>query len=198
MNLKYEKKIWKNNYKLIAGIDEAGRGPLAGPVVAAAVIFPKNFIIPEVNDSKMVSAQKRTILYKQIIESCISFGIGIISESVIDRINILNATLLAMKNAIGKLNVKPDYLIIDGNKFYNEEIPHLTIVKGDSKSFTIASASIIAKVFRDFLMTEYHEMYPEYNFLKHKGYGTKEHVRKISESGMCEIHRRTFEIKSLK
>jgi ribonuclease HII len=198
MDLKYEKNLWRKNYNLIAGVDEAGRGPLAGPVVAAAVIFPRNLLLPGVDDSKKLNAEKRKILYRNIIENCITFGIGIISETVIDKINILNSTLLAMKQSIDKLNIKPDYILIDGNQFYDEKIPHQTIVKGDQKSFTIAAASIIAKVFRDYLMMEYSRMYPAYNFTRHKGYGTKEHVRIIDEIGWSDIHRKTFEIKSLK
>jgi ribonuclease HII len=197
MSLRYENKIWKSGYNYIAGIDEAGRGPLAGPVVAAAVVFPVKFNIPGVDDSKKLSPVKRDMLFDKIISSCTSYGIGIKDESIIDDINILNATFLAMHEAVNKLSRKPDFLIIDGNRFKDMGIPHKTIIKGDQKSFTIAAASIIAKVTRDRIMIEYHDKYPEYNFSKHKGYGTKEHLNLIKKFGYSEIHRKTFRIKGM-
>ena len=197
MSLRYENKIWKSGYNYIAGIDEAGRGPLAGPVVAAAVIFPSKFNIRGVDDSKKLTPGKRDELFDRIISSCTSYAVGIKDEAIIDDINILNATISAMHEAVSKLKKKPDYLIIDGNRFKDCGIPHKTIVKGDQKSFTIAAASIIAKVTRDRIMMELHEQYPEYNFAKHKGYGTKEHVNLIKKYGYSEIHRKSFRIKEL-
>ena len=187
----YERRIW-NIGKLPAGVDEAGRGPLAGPVVAAAVILPKECEINGLNDSKKLSHQKREILYHQIKAVAVSIGVGIIEPDEIDRINILRAALLAMENAVMKLNPKPDFLLIDGNIETSLLIPQETVIGGDSTCNSIAAASIIAKVTRDLIMYDYHNIHPEYNFKKHKGYPTKEHFEALKKFGPCPIHRRTF------
>ena len=165
----------KNEY-LLCGIDEAGRGPLAGPVVAAAVVLPVNFDMPEVRDSKKLSEKKRNDLYKTIIDHALSFGIGVVHERKIDEINILNATYEAMKQAIGGISIKPHLFLIDGNPVPFSHIKHRNIIQGDNKSLSIASASILAKVVRDDLMKRYSKVYPYYGFEKHKGYGTKNHL----------------------
>jgi ribonuclease HII len=185
------------DYPIIAGVDEAGRGPLAGPVVAAAVIFREPFDMPKLNDSKQISEKKRDELYELITsDKRISYGIGIVNEAKIDEINILNATYLAMELAVGNLKPKPNMLLIDGNRFKSSKYKSFqTIVKGDSKSFSIAAASIIAKVTRDRMMKKYHAEFPEYGFDKHKGYGTKSHFAAIKKSGKCRIHRNSFLIK---
>lgn len=187
----YETPYWKQN-RFPAGIDEAGRGPLAGPVVAAAVILPQNADIPGINDSKKLSASKREKLFDVITEQCLSFGIGIIESDEIDKINILNAALKAMKQAVSYLCAEPGVLLIDGNKKIDSNLEQVTIVKGDSKCISIACASILAKVTRDRIMDEYDKIYSNYNFKQHKGYPTKEHLRLIKEHGACEIHRKTF------
>lgn len=188
----YENKAYANGFKLVAGIDEAGRGPLAGPVVAAAVILPKDLIIEGVNDSKKLSPKKREMLFDVIKEKALAYGIGIVDEKVIDEINILNATRKAMVTAVESLKVKPDFLLTDAMRIEEIGIPHLDIVKGDSKSISIAAASIIAKVTRDRIMDEYDKKYPEYGFSKHKGYGTAEHIDAIKNFGICPIHRLTY------
>jgi len=188
----YERQAWAQGFIAIAGIDEAGRGPLAGPVVAASCILPEDAIIIGLNDSKKISEKKRESLYEEIIEKAVSFGVGYSNHLEIDEINILNATKRAMARAVSKLNPKPDYLLIDAVKLVEVDIPQNPIIKGDSLSFSIAAASIIAKVTRDRLMIEISEKYPEYNFSKHKGYGTKEHYDAIKLNGLCEIHRKTF------
>lgn len=189
----YEKKCYENGYKYIAGIDEAGRGPLAGPVVAAAVILPKDCLIEGVNDSKKVSEKKREKLYDVIIQNAVAWGVGIMDNNVIDEINILNATRKAMHTAIEELQVKPDYILIDAEKKVDTNgIPYLPIIKGDALSISIAAASIIAKVTRDRIMREYDKIFPMYGFEKHKGYGTKAHVEAIRENGLCMIHRKSF------
>ena len=179
-------------YRFIAGIDEAGRGPLAGPVVASAVILPPDISIDGVDDSKKLSSEKREILFKIIKEKALSVGIGIISSKVIDEINILEATREAMLNAVENLKITPDLIIIDGITPIKSSIKQLTIKKGDSLSQSIAAASIIAKVTRDRLMLDYDAKYPTYLFAKHKGYGTAEHLERIKEFGPCEIHRNSF------
>jgi len=179
-------------YRFIAGIDEAGRGPLAGPVVASAVILPPDISIDGVDDSKKLSSEKREILFKIIKEKALSVGIGIISSKVIDEINILEATREAMLNAVENLKITPDLIIIDGITPIKSSIKQLTIKKGDSLSQSIAAASIIAKVTRDRLMLDYDARYPTYLFAKHKGYGTAEHLERIKEFGPCEIHRNSF------
>jgi len=182
-------------FDAIAGVDEAGRGPLAGPVVAAAVIFPSGYTNGEIRDSKKLTPLKRETLYKIIRDDAISVGLSAIEASTIDRINILQATLAAMKTAVLSLSPQPDYILIDGTN--NIDIPILqeTIIRGDSLSVSIAAASIIAKVSRDQLMDRYHVLYPQYNFLKNKGYGTKEHREAVKKYGRCKIHRRSFKIK---
>lgn len=187
-----EKQVQKDGFARIAGVDEAGRGPLAGPVVAAAVVLPPSFSVPGVNDSKKLSAPKRETLYEAIYTEADGVGVGIIDADEIDRINILRASLLAMAKAVDKLPVAPDYLLIDGTFPIASSIPQKAIPKGDSRSMSIAAASIIAKVTRDRLMAEYHILYPEYNFKKHKGYPTKAHRDAIKIHGCCPIHRKTF------
>lgn len=179
----------------IAGIDEAGRGCLAGPVVAAAVILPTIFNLPDLNDSKKLTAKKREELFILINKQACAVSIGIIDNITIDKINILQATLEAMKQAVTKLPVKPDYLLIDGNKtIESSDIKQKAIVKGDSKSVSIAAASIIAKVTRDKIMLELAQEYPEYGFSKNKGYGTEKHRESIFNYGQCPIHRKTFNV----
>lgn len=180
------------NIKLIAGCDEAGRGPLAGPVVAAAVIFDRKTFHKEINDSKQVSEKKREELYKWILENCLSYGIGIVDHEEIDEINILQASLKAMKKAVIHLTFKPNLILIDGNKSFHSEIETKTIVKGDSKSFSIAAASIIAKVSRDRIMKEAHEKFPEYLWKQNKGYPTQAHRDAVKKFGASPIHRKTF------
>lgn len=190
---KYEEEYFKKGINLIAGIDEAGRGPLAGPVVAAAVILPKHALIEGVNDSKKISEKKRERLYDDIINTAVAWGVGIVDNNVIDEINILNATRLAMHNAIEELAVKPEFILIDAEKKVDtDNIPYLPIVKGDALSISIAAASIVAKVTRDRMMREYDKMFPAYGFEKHKGYGTKMHTDAIKENGICMIHRKSF------
>ena len=183
----------KYSGKIIAGIDEAGRGPLAGPVVCACVIMPmdEDKIIDGINDSKKLSEKKREELYAKIINTALDYSIIEIDEKTIDRINILNATKLGMKKALNSLKLKPDIVLIDAVKL-DITLPQENIVKGDAKSYNIASASILAKVYRDRLMKNLSLKYPEYNFAKHKGYGTKEHIEKLKLYGKCEIHRDSF------
>lgn len=190
--LEYEKKAFESGYRIICGVDEAGRGPLAGPVYAAAVILPEGHIVEGVNDSKKLSEKKRDILYEKIIDECVCYSVGTASEKEIDDINILQATFLAMKRAVVGLAVAPDIALIDGNKKPGLDIEEWDIVKGDSKSANIAAASIIAKVSRDRYMLEMAEKYPEYQFEKHKGYGTKLHYEMIEKYGISPIHRKTF------
>jgi len=187
-----EKRLWNEGYEFIAGVDEAGRGPLAGPVYAAAVILPKDIRLDGINDSKKLTPKKRDELFDEIIEKAVAYSVCAIDEKVIDEINILNATHLAMNKAVLNLKTKPQYVIIDGNSIKGMELPHETIVKGDAKSISIAAASILAKVSRDRYITKMAETYPEYHFEKHKGYGTKEHTDAILQYGACPIHRRTF------
>ncbi|MBQ9715701.1 MAG: ribonuclease HII [Clostridia bacterium] len=189
--LQYEKEFLSQGKKLIAGIDEAGRGPLAGPVVVASVIMPLDKVIDGINDSKKLSEKKRNLLFEQIKQVAISYHIEVIDEKVIDEINILNATKQGMKNCIDKLETKPDVVFIDAVKI-DSDVHTVSIIKGDAKSYSIAAASILAKVHRDNLMLKYHEQYPIYNFAKHKGYGTKMHIDAIKQYGICPIHRRTF------
>lgn len=178
--------------KVLAGVDEAGRGPLAGPVYAAAVILPQDCIIEGINDSKKLSEKKRDELFDIICEKAIAYNIVSVDESVIDEINILQATFLAMQNAVNNLEVEPQYVLIDGNKSPGIELAHETVVKGDSHSMAIAAASILAKVSRDRFITEMDTKYPGYGFGQHKGYGTKAHYEAIERLGICEIHRKSF------
>ena len=187
-----EKRLWSAGYRLIAGVDEAGRGPLAGPVYAAAVILPQDIRLDGINDSKKLSPKKREELFDEITEKAISYAIFSVDEKEIDKINILRATHKAMNGAVLALSKKPDYVIIDGNSISGMVLPHETIVKGDAKSISIAAASILAKVARDRYITEMAALYPEYHFEKHKGYGTKEHTEAILKYGASPIHRKTF------
>ena len=189
--LVYERKHLDSGKRYIAGVDEVGRGPLAGPVVCASIIMPLDDIIEGVNDSKKLTEKKREALYPIIKEKAISYSIQEISEKEIDEINILNAVRKCMTLAVENLSVKPDITLVDGNDI-GLKINAEYIVKGDLNSYTIACASIIAKVYRDNLMKEYAKEYPEYSFEGHKGYGTKEHIQKIKEIGPCKLHRKTF------
>jgi len=191
----FERRARQNGYKMIAGIDEAGRGPLAGPVVAAAVILTPDYENAEIKDSKQLSAKKRETLYEVIKRDALAIGVGVVEVPVIDAINILRASLLAMREAVSDLTILPDYLLIDGNKGIALNIPQEAIVKGDSRSISVASASIIAKVSRDKIMEMYHRQFPQYNFLKNKGYGTEEHLNAIRKHGSCKIHRRSFSVR---
>ncbi len=190
--LEIEKELYEEGYKYICGVDEAGRGPLCGPVVAAAVILPEGKCIEGINDSKKLSEKKREKLYDDIMENAIAVGVGLSDVDVIEDVNILNATKIAMKQAIDNLKIKPDYVLIDGNQMIHIDIKGKTVVSGDAKSESIAAASIIAKVTRDRLLIEYDKKYPEYGFAKHKGYGTKVHVEAIKEYGLTPIHRESF------
>ena len=187
--------VYEREYRplgVVCGIDEVGRGPLAGPVVAGAVILPEDCQILYLNDSKQLSEKKREELYDEIIEKAVAYGIGMADEKLIDQINILNADYEAMRIAIRKLTVQPDLLLNDAVKIPEVEIPQVSIIKGDAKSASIAAASIIAKVTRDRLMVSYDEIYPGYGFAKNKGYGSKEHIEALKLLGPCEIHRRSF------
>ena len=191
--LAYEKGYTSQGFKMICGVDEAGRGPLAGPVCAAAVIFPEGLIIDGVNDSKKLSEKKREKLFDKIKEEALSYSIAYASVEEIEKLNILNAAMLAMKRAVEGLDIEPDMILVDGNKEPDiEDIDCTAIIKGDALSHSIAAASILAKVSRDRLMNEMAKKYPEYGFDKHKGYGTKLHREKILEHGICEIHRPSF------
>ena len=188
-----ELKLYENNIEYICGIDEAGRGPLAGPVVVGAVILPKDSFIEGVNDSKKISEKKREKIYDQIIEEAISYSVGIVDQKTIDEINILNATKLGVKIALEGLKQKPDVIMVDAlTNMDTLGIPYISVVKGDAKNYSIAAASIIAKVTRDRIMKEWDELYPAYGFAKHKGYGTAEHIRVIKENGPCILHRKSF------
>ena len=193
-NLKLiEKDLYKKGFKNICGIDEAGRGPLAGPVVVAGVIMPENSMIEGVNDSKKVSEKKREKLYDLILEEAISYSVAIIGHDVIDDINILNATKRGVTEVVDGLDIKPELIIIDALEHIDTRgIPYESIIKGDAKCYNIAAASIIAKVTRDRIMREYDEIYPQYGFINHKGYGTAKHITAIKEYGLCPIHRKSF------
>lgn len=188
-----ELKLYENNIEYICGIDEAGRGPLAGPVVVGAVILPKDSFIEGVNDSKKISEKKREKIYEQIIKEAISYSVGIVDQKTIDEINILNATKLGVKIALEGLKQRPDVIMVDAlTNMDTLGIPYISVVKGDAKNYSIAAASIIAKVTRDRIMKEWDEIYPAYGFAKHKGYGTAEHIRVIKENGPCILHRKSF------
>ena len=193
-NLKsIEEEIYRTGIDTICGIDEAGRGPLAGPVVVAAVIMPRKSMIEGVNDSKKVSEKKREILYDKILDEAISYGVGIIDQKEIDSINILNATKKGLTTAVKQLKVKPQRILVDALENIDTcGIPYTSIIKGDAKSYSIAAASIIAKVTRDRIMREWAEVYPQYNFEKHKGYGTAAHIAAIKEYGLTPLHRLSF------
>ncbi|MFI3260164.1 MAG: ribonuclease HII [bacterium] len=187
---KYEKDLYKQGYKYIAGTDEAGRGPLAGDVVAAAVILPEDFELEGLNDSKKLSAKKRDLYYDIIIKECLAYSVEIVSAEKIDEINIYEASRLAMNNALDKLEIMPDYILSDAMPLKREN--SLPIIHGDALSLTIAAASVIAKVTRDRMMEELDEKYPQYGFKKHKGYGTKMHLEMIREHGILDIHRKSY------
>jgi ribonuclease HII len=188
----HERRLRREGFTRIAGIDEAGRGPLAGPVVAAAVLLPIDNVVPEVNDSKQLTDEKRRTLLEDLRKKASSIGLGIVWEKDIDRINILQATLRAMSMAVGNLWEAADYVLVDGNRGPELTIPSLTIVDGDETCYSIAAASIIAKVARDDIMTEFDRVFPEYGFASHKGYSTEEHRAAIQRHGPCPIHRRSF------
>lgn len=200
---KIEQQLYSEGIQSIAGIDEAGRGPLAGPVVVATVVMPKNSMIEGVNDSKKISEKKREKLYEQITEEALAYGVGIIDQKEIDRINILNATKEGLAISIKEMEKdleekqrgfqKPDIILVDAlTKIDTDGIAYRSIIKGDSKSYSIAAASIIAKVTRDRIMRQWDEVYPQYGFAKHKGYGTATHIAAIKEYGLCPLHRRSF------
>ncbi|HOF05579.1 MAG TPA: ribonuclease HII [Syntrophales bacterium] len=191
----FEQRARQRGFGIIAGIDEAGRGPLAGPVVAAAVVLPDNYSYPGIDDSKKLTARNRERLFEVIRADALSVGIGVIDAPIIDEINILRATLLAMKEAVADLHITPDYLLVDGNRYVPVDVPQETIVKGDGRSISIAAASIVAKVSRDRIMEIYHRQFPYYNFFKNKGYGTVEHRQAIKDHGFCKLHRRSFHIR---
>jgi len=189
---KFDRSFLNENIKLIAGTDEVGRGPLAGPVVAAAVIFPYNAVIRGVNDSKQLTEEERENLVPRILSRCLSCSVSVVSHIKIDEINILQASLLAMINSLERLTIKPDLILVDGNKALNYHIPSIPIIKGDSKSFAIAAASIIAKVARDRIMKRLCNYYPQYLWSKNKGYATAEHIEAIKIYGPSPLHRKTF------
>ncbi|MEE1042861.1 MAG: ribonuclease HII [Clostridia bacterium] len=191
--IEHEKKA--QGYTLIAGVDEAGRGPLAGPVCVAAVILPDGAYLEKINDSKKLTDKVKDKLYEQIKEIAIAYSIVLVSHEEIDSLNILNATFKGMCDSVNSLSVKPDYVLIDGNRIKGMEIPCECVVKGDSKSISIAAASILAKVTRDRYMMELDEKYPEYNFKKHKGYPTKDHYEALKRYGASEVHRKSFNLK---
>lgn len=190
--LKYEKSLLESGKKLIAGADEVGRGPLAGPVVCAAVIMPLDDIIEGIDDSKKLSEKKREMLYDKIMQKAIAVSVEFVDNCVIDEINILQATKKCMASAINNLKVKPDIVLVDALDGLEINVPELPIIHGDALSYSIGASSIVAKVTRDRFMVELSKKYPEYGFEKHKGYGTKAHIEAIKKYGLCEIHRRTF------
>ena len=193
-SLRHEKNLLRRGFKTVAGVDEAGRGPLAGPVVAAAVIFPHDVKIKGLRDSKVLSPRTREKLHKEILKKAVSVGIGIVGEAAIDEINILRATFQAMRDAIEGLGTKPDHILVDGrHKIPCVPAPQLPIVGGDDISSSIAAASIVAKVTRDRMMIDLERLYPGWGFAKHKGYGTKGHFKALKEKGISPIHRMTFE-----
>ena len=188
-----EKELYQKGFQTIAGIDEAGRGPLAGPVVVAGVIMPKDSMIEGVNDSKKVSEKKREKLYDLILEEAISYSVAVIGQDCIDDINILNATKQGVSTVVEELDVRPDLILLDALTHIDTKgIPYDSIIKGDAKCYCIAAASILAKVTRDRIMRQWDEIYPQYGFAKHKGYGTAAHIAAIKEYGLCPIHRRSF------
>jgi ribonuclease HII len=191
--LAFERDFQQQGYTHVAGIDEAGRGPLAGPVVAAACLLPTGWMLPQVNDSKQLSPQLRKRLYEQILEDeRVLFGVGVVHAAEIDRINIYQATIAAMLQAVSALCQQPDFLLVDGMPLKHPTIPSLKIIRGDQRSLSIAAASIIAKETRDELMREYHQLWPDYGFGQHMGYGTPQHLAALELKGPCPIHRMTF------
>lgn len=196
--LEIEESLYEKGYKLVCGVDEAGRGPLCGPVVAAAVILKPGQMIDGVNDSKKISEKKREKLYEDIMANALAVGVGMSDVDVIEEVNILNATKLAMKQAISNLKIQPEYVLIDGNQMIDITMDAETVVSGDAKSESIAAASIIAKVTRDRMLLEWDKEYPEYGFAKHKGYGTKAHIEAIGKYGLTPLHRKSFCTKFVK
>jgi ribonuclease HII len=190
--LKFERDLWGRGVTFVAGLDEAGRGPLAGPVVAAAAIFAPDIFIPQIDDSKKLPENLREELFETIAEHALDFGVGRAEVNEIDDINILQASFLAMKRALAQLKTKPDYLLVDGRMYPNDGLPFTPIVKGDRLSFSIAAASILAKVTRDRLMCQYDLEFPQYGFASHKGYATAAHLDAIEKFGFCRIHRQSF------
>ena len=188
-----EKELYEKGFKNICGIDEAGRGPLAGPVVVAGVIMPQDSMIEGVNDSKKVTEKRREKLYDLILDEAISYSVAIVGQDVIDEINILNATKQGVTQVVDELDIKPDLILVDALEHINTRgIPYEPIIKGDAKCYNIAAASIIAKVTRDRIMREWDEIYPQYGFISHKGYGTAKHIAAIKQYGLCPIHRKSF------
>ncbi len=192
LDLDVERTYWSKGIEYVAGIDEAGRGPLAGPVVAAAVLFRQGVWIEGIDDSKKLSAHRRNEVFEHIQQHALCIGVGIISHTTIDEINIYRASMRAMKEAVAQLSQRPQHLLVDGPRYQVSSIPFTAIVGGDAKCFSIAAASVIAKVTRDRIMVDCDRLYPQYGFAKHKGYGTKEHIEAIRKFGPCEIHRRSF------
>jgi len=188
----FEREAYRRGYALVSGVDEVGRGPLAGPVVAAAVILPRHADLPGVKDSKQLTATQREACCREILASAVSVGIGCIEPAVIDRLNILQATFKAMLQAVDKLEVQPDFLLIDGPYALPSPLPQKGIPRGDQRSLSIAAASIVAKVHRDRLMCEYHACYPAYDFARNKGYGTARHLEALRRHGPCPLHRLSF------
>ena len=189
----FEELAYQNGYRLLAGIDEAGRGPLAGPVVAAACVIPRGVVINGVNDSKLLTPKKRENLFNRLIsDPAIVYAVAIVESNVIDRQNIYHATLSAMLQAVNSLSLQPDYLLVDGMPLLHPHIPHQKIIRGDQLSQSIAAASIIAKETRDAIMREHHSRWPQYGFAQHKGYGTEKHLKALELHGPCPIHRMTF------
>jgi len=191
---RFERELWGQGIRSVAGVDEAGRGPLAGPVVAAAVIVAPGTFIPFVNDSKLLSPRVREQLYEEIIEAAVTVGIGVVDAKTIDQVNILQATMQAMQIAVARLSVEPEFILVDGRQLPPWQVPSRSIIAGDRCSFSIAAASIVAKVTRDRIMMEYHKLYPQYRFDRHKGYATREHIKMITQFGFSDIHRRSFSI----
>ena len=193
----FEKNAYSNGYQVIAGVDEAGRGPLAGPVVASAVVFPPDYVNPEIKDSKKLTPASRDKLYSIIGKDAVAIGVKVTDAETIDQCNILRATLQAMREAVLDLSVSPDFILVDGVHRIPIITPQKTLIKGDNLSVSIAAASIIAKVSRDRIMEIYHRQFPQYNFQRNKGYGTKEHLNAIRQFGICKIHRKSFHVKNL-
>lgn len=190
--LEYERRLLNEGYKYICGVDEVGRGPLAGPVVCAAVIMPLDKLVEGVDDSKKVTKKKREILAEKILNCAVACRICRIEREIIDEINILQATRLCMKNAVEGLSVKPDFVLTDGNMTLDISVPQTSVIKGDAKSYTIGAASIVAKVYRDNIMKEYAALYPQYGFETNAGYGSRSHIEAIEKYGLTPIHRRSF------
>lgn len=190
--LEYERRLLNEGYKYICGVDEVGRGPLAGPVVCAAVIMPLDKLVEGVDDSKKIGKKKREIIAEKILDCAVACRICRVEREIIDEINILQATRLCMKNAVEELSVKPDFVLTDGNMTLDISVPQTSVIKGDAKSYTIGAASIVAKVYRDNIMKEYAALYPQYGFETNAGYGSRSHIEAIEKYGLTPIHRRSF------